>query len=56
MTETYLALEAATKLACGSESSREKSSSLVTAVERVLSTALEPMGARYCPCTSRSAM
>jgi hypothetical protein len=28
--ETYLALEAATKLACGSESSRENNSSLVT--------------------------
>ena len=56
LTETYLALEAATKLAWGRESSREKSSSFVTAVDLVLSTALEPIGAKYCPCTSRSAM
>jgi hypothetical protein len=46
-TETYLALEAATKLACGRESSKEKSSSLVTLADRVLSTALEPIGAKY---------
>ena len=47
LTETYLALEAATKLACGRESSKEKSSSFVTAVDLVLSTALEPIGAKY---------
>ena len=56
LTETYLALEAATKLAWGRESSREKSSSFVTAVDLVFSTALDPIGAKYCPCTSRSAM
>jgi len=44
------------KLACGKESSSEKSSSLVTAVERVFKTALEPMGAKYCPRASRRAM
>ena len=56
MTDTYLALEAATKEACGSESSSEKSSSLVTARDRVFRTAREPMGARYWPAASLNAM
>ena len=46
LTETYLVLEAATKLAWGRESSREKSSSLVTTLDRVLRVALDPMGPR----------
>lgn len=54
-TDTYFSLSAATKAACGRLSSRENSSSLVTAVERVFSTALEPMGARYAPEPSRRA-
>lgn len=43
------------KLACGRESSNEKSSSLVTVLERVFSTALDPIGLKYCPVRSRSA-
>ena len=46
LTDTYLALDAATKLACGNESSSEKSSSLVTVGDLVFKTDLEPMGAR----------
>ena len=46
LTDTYLALDAATKLACGNESSSEKSSSLVTVGDLVFNTDLEPMGAR----------
>jgi hypothetical protein len=46
LTDTYLALEAATKEACGRESSSENSSSLVTVWDRVLRMALDPMGAR----------
>ena len=46
LTETYLVFDAATKLACGRESSREKSSSFVTTLDRVLRTALDPMGAK----------
>lgn len=55
LTETYLEFRAATKLACGSESSNEKSSSLVTVLERVLSTAFEPIGLKYWPFLSRRA-
>ena len=46
LTDTYLALDAATKLACGNESSSEKSSSLVTVGDLVFKTDLEPIGAR----------
>lgn len=46
LTDTYLELSAAMKAACGRESSKMKSSSLVAMCDRVLSTALEPMGAK----------
>lgn len=52
LTLTYLEFRAATKLACGSESSSENSSSLVTVLERVFSTALDPIGLKYCPLRS----
>ena len=54
--ETYLAFEAATKLACGKESSNENSSSLVTELDLVLRTARDPMGAKYWPLKSRRAI
>lgn len=55
LTETYLEFKAAMKLAWGSESSRENSSSLVTVCERVFRTALEPIGLKYAPLRSLSA-
>ena len=46
LTDTYLAFDAATKLACGSESSKENISSLVTVGDLVFKTDLEPIGAK----------
>lgn len=51
LTETYRLLKA-TKHACGMESSRTNSSSLVTVVERVLRMARLPVGDKYCPILS----
>ena len=45
-TDTYLAFDAATKLACGNESSKENNSSLVTVGDLVFKTDLEPIGAK----------
>ena len=45
-TDTYLAFDAATKLAWGNESSNENNSSFVTVGDRVFKTDLEPMGAK----------
>lgn len=47
LTETYLAFRRAPKEAWGRESSSANSSSLVTVLERVLSTARDPMGLKY---------
>ena len=46
LTDTYLAFDAATKLACGSESSKENISSFVTVGDLVFKTDLEPIGAK----------
>lgn len=55
LTLTNLELRAATKLAWGKESSNENSSSLVTVFDLLFSSALEPIGLKYCPCLSLSA-
>ena len=46
LTDTYLVLEAATKLACGRESSSENNSSFVTVLDLVFKAARDPMGAK----------